>query len=65
MLIIKEEGYFVLRKIIEFIPENSKICAELIKHIIEYKYFQELLIEKIANHLIKNILKKTKINIVI
>ena len=60
VLIDKQEGHFVLRKIIEIIPENSKICAELIEQIIEYKYFQELLMDKIANHLIKIILIKTK-----
>ena len=60
VLIDKKEGHYVLRKIIEIIPENSKICAELIEQIIEYKYFQELLMDKIANRLIKNIIKKTK-----
>ena len=60
ILINDKTGYFILRKIIEIIPENSIKCDKLIKPIIEYKNFQELLTDKIANFLIKNILKKTK-----
>ena len=60
ILINEKIGYFILRKIIEIIPENSIKCDKLIKPIIEYKNFQELLTDKIANFLIKNILMKTK-----
>ena len=60
ILINDKTGYFILRKSIEIIPENSIKCDKLIKPIIEYKNFQELLTDKIANFLIKNILKKTK-----
>ena len=44
ILINDKTGYFILRKIIEIIPENSIKCDKLIKPIIEYKNFQELLI---------------------
>ena len=60
ILISEKTGYFVLRKIIDIIPKNSKKSDELIKLIIEYENFQELLIDKNGNFLINNILKKTK-----
>ena len=60
ILINEKIGYFILRQIIEIIPENSKKCDDLIKQIIEYKNFQELFLDKNANFLIKKILKKTK-----